>query len=83
MGMFDTVFLKCAGCGEELAVQSKAGPCECEEYTMATAPLSILADIYDDKKYYDSELFCDKCGAQNEIQIQYIATVEKRRLIDG
>ena len=45
MGMFDTVYVKCPGCGERVGCQNKSGGCYLDEYELDTAPIEVLADI--------------------------------------
>ena len=64
MGMFDSVYVKCAKCGTEVEFQSKAGKCDLENYTINNAPPEILIDI-------DKEIgVCKECGHYNQIHVQ-------------
>jgi len=45
MGMFDTVIVRCAYCGGEIQVQTKAGPCMLEIYDLVSAPPQILGAL--------------------------------------
>ena len=42
MGMFDTVWIKCPSCTEEIDVQSKTGDCFLDEYNLENAPLDVI-----------------------------------------
>lgn len=55
MGLFDSVWIACPGCGTAIEFQSKAGECTLTYYSMDDAPLKILADIDGDSEY------CPKC----------------------
>jgi len=45
MGMFDSVWIRCRECGEEVEFQSKAGPCQLRDYRQETVPTEIAKDI--------------------------------------
>lgn len=45
MGMFDSVYVFCPNCGDEVEFQSKAGECVTEEYYLHNMPAEI-AKIY-------------------------------------
>lgn len=55
MSMYDTVEFDCPYCGHELSMQSYAGPCVQNGYTLNTAPASILIDLAGDT------IKCDGC----------------------
>jgi hypothetical protein len=59
--MFDTVYVVCPKCGEESDIQSKAGPCMLERYTVADAPASVLGDL-------DGETLDCNCGLAIAVQ---------------
>ena len=56
MGMFDRVMVDCPNCGDRVELQSKAGNCNLDKYTLETAPVQILVDIMNIPEH------CD-CGA--------------------
>lgn len=41
MGMFDTVYLTCPHCNEEIDCQTKSGECMLNSYTIDNMPMSI------------------------------------------
>lgn len=45
MGLFDTLWINCPKCSEPYEAQSKAGPCNLNNYSIADAPLAVLADV--------------------------------------
>ena len=46
MGMFDSVYIDCPECGEEVEFQSKAGDCVLASYSKGDAiPMTIVADL--------------------------------------
>lgn len=45
MGMFDTVFVPCVKCKNELSFQTKSGPCELRGYPLENAPEDVLRDV--------------------------------------
>jgi DNA-directed RNA polymerase subunit RPC12/RpoP len=65
MGMFDSVYLECPGCGHKQEVQSKAGPCEMMIYTKDNAPAEVLLDV-------SREIVtCEECGEKYKIVFEY------------
>ena len=57
MGMFDTVYVKCPGCGERVGCQSKSGGCYLDEYELDTAPIEVLAGILGGNGW----TYCETC----------------------
>ena len=45
MGIFDSVYVPCPGCGKEHELQSKAGDPYLDRFTLDNAPDVVLADI--------------------------------------
>jgi predicted RNA-binding Zn-ribbon protein involved in translation (DUF1610 family) len=45
MGMFDTVYVECPGCGEEVEMQTKTGPCLLGQYSLDSAPPEVLLGV--------------------------------------
>lgn len=45
MGVYDTIIVKCPNCGADYNAQSKSGPCEMREYSLAEAPEDVLVDV--------------------------------------
>jgi hypothetical protein len=56
MGMFDSVMVPCPKCSEPVEFQSKTGDCQCDVFTLDTAPREILFDIMHDPEQ------CRQCG---------------------
>jgi len=56
MGMFDSVFARCPGCGEKLAFQSKAGLCHLKKYSVYSVPPEIARQIH------GKQIVCPCCG---------------------
>ncbi len=48
MGMFDSVYVDCPNCGGSVEMQTKAGECYLERYTLDDAPAALLIDILND-----------------------------------
>jgi len=49
MGMFDSLFVPCPSCGEDIEFQSKAGACGLNKYRLyMRIPLKIIADLEGD-----------------------------------
>jgi hypothetical protein len=72
MGMFDTVWVPCANCGKLLDYQSKAGPCEMNEYTLDTAPPRVQGDLAGE------ELACVACGNVTGFRVIVVPYVTRR-----
>lgn len=64
MGMYDTVWVKCPGCGEESGFQSKSGECILMDYTLQNCPDDVLADV----NRHSPEV-CN-CGAIFEVDVK-------------
>ena len=46
MGMFDSVFVTCPQCGEEVEFQSKGGPCEMQSIRdLSNVPIDIASRL--------------------------------------
>ena len=45
MGMFDYVWVNCPKCGDEIEFQSKAGPCNLNNYQLHNAPPKVQLDL--------------------------------------
>lgn len=45
MGMFDSLYVKCPKCGEELEFQSKSGPCAMYVFRKRDLPISVALDL--------------------------------------
>lgn len=55
MGMFDSLYVECRKCGEQVEFQSKAGDCYLHSYTLDNCPASVAGDII------GQSMIC-KCG---------------------
>ena len=45
MGMFDSLYVRCSRCGEDVEFQSKAGECYCNSYNVDNCPPAIAGDL--------------------------------------
>lgn len=70
MGCFDTLNFTCPACGKTTSEQSKAGDCGLDNFTLANAPLLVIADINDDGK--KGRLYCEHCNAQLELEVRFV-----------
>lgn len=68
MGMFDSVYVFCPNCGDEVEFQSKAGECVTEEYYLHNMPAEIAKDICGDS------LVCS-CGKLLTLITQCVVSV--------
>jgi hypothetical protein len=44
MGLFDTIWVKCPKCNEDIGFQSKSGDCSMEDYMLEDCPEDVLSD---------------------------------------
>jgi hypothetical protein len=64
MGLFDSVWITCAKCGENIEFQSKADYFPfMNNYTIETAPKHILVDI-------EGPFECNWCGEKGKIEVE-------------
>ena len=75
MGMFDSVYVKCTGCGYNVEFQSKAGNCALQEFSLEDAPADIQRSLIGRLEK------CDHCGAV--ISIHYDGEANKILIFDG
>lgn len=73
MGVFDSVYVPCPGCGKRHELQSKAGECCLDCFDLDNAPAVILADL---GTHPDEEYTCDVCGCEFRLRAVVTATVE-------
>lgn len=45
MGMFDSLYVRCKKCRNEVEFQSKAGDCSLHSYTLSTVPANVAGDL--------------------------------------
>jgi len=62
MGMYDEIEVRCPACGTIDVLQSKAGECELQRYTLKTAPPEILLSLQ-----REGEQYCETCKAHYRI----------------
>lgn len=65
MGMFDRVYVDCPHCGQHTELQSKAGECMLNSWTLKTAPRNVLEDL----AYGGGWRKCKHCEEEIEIEI--------------
>lgn len=70
MGMFDTVWVNCPKCGDELSFQSKSGDCVLANYKLENAPKDVMYNVN-----RHSPIKCE-CGRKYKIDI------DKRELVE-
>lgn len=70
MGMFDYVRARCPKCGEMIEEQSKAGPCQLNDYTLYDAPPAVIGDLADE------EWWCKACDSRLKLRVQMMAALE-------
>ena len=64
MGMYDSVYIECPKCGEQVEFQSKAGECDLTTYNRFTVPANIAMDIEQDIET------CRNCNAKVRLHVQ-------------
>lgn len=45
MGCYDSLWVDCPNCGNQLEFQSKSGDCRLADYTLTNIPSNVLMDI--------------------------------------
>jgi len=66
MGMFDSVYAPCARCGNHIEIQSKAGECCLQIFSINSVPIAVADDL-------DGEVVhCEKCETTNVVTIQKV-----------
>ena len=73
MGVYDTLIIRCVSCNNPIELQSKAGDCHLERFTITDVPLSILADIVE----RDNSIFCDSCKSVFTLKLFYTLIMER------
>lgn len=73
MGMFDTFYVNCPICGNELDIQNKSGPCELKKYSISTVPPSVAGSLHGEVTN------CCGCGTDIEIVTQCVVSVIVKR----
>jgi hypothetical protein len=78
--MFDSVMVKCPGCGQATEYQSNSGPCGLQTYTLETAPIDVMAEFLVGCGWTE----CHKCKTEGVIRLkhppEYVLTAKQ---IDG
>jgi len=80
MGCYDTLNFACPACGKNVAEQSKAGPCNLDDYTLSSAPLSIIASI--NRYSRQGDLWCPHCNTQLDLEVRFFVTPKVRNTND-
>lgn len=76
MGSYDSIHIRCTGCRKSFEVQSKAGGCRFENYSIDNAPMAIVASLVDRSKMDDNTDFkCPRCGIFIQVQAAFIVQV--------
>lgn len=77
MGMFDSVYVQCPHCDEEIELQTKNGECTLGKYYLYNAPADVLLGI-------EGRNRCEKCGMPFHVMLQIVtrAWIEAERTLD-
>lgn len=62
MGCYDSVWVRCPGCGEKVEFQSKAGACLLRSYDPSSVPPEIATDL-------DGDVSECRCGARVRLRL--------------
>lgn len=77
MGVFDTLHLRCTNCGGNISIQSKAGPCCLADYSLVTAPMSVISDV-------DGEtVYCPDCEMVFVIEVEMMLYLKRKPQYEG
>jgi hypothetical protein len=63
--MFDSVYVQCPHCGEEVELQTKSGQCILGRYYLYNAPADVLLGI-------EGRNYCEKCDKPFHVMLQMI-----------
>lgn len=50
MGMFDSLYVECSKCHEQIEFQSKAGACRLDSYNLSDCPPAIAGDLINTRR---------------------------------
>ena len=77
MGMFDSVYVQCPHCEEEVEIQTKHGECILGQYYLYNAPADVLIGV-------EGRHHCDECGMPFSVKTQIVtrAWVEPEHWLD-
>jgi hypothetical protein len=76
MGCFDSVYVQCPVCSEQVEFQSKAGECLLDTFFEDDVPVQIALDIEGERDR------CPKCGTTFKIISEVIKTCRVRGVRD-
>lgn len=69
MALYDSVFVECPHCGDDLEYRSRAGKCELKHYFLNNVPADIAMALDGQREY------CEGC--RNEVTIRIPAGAPK------
>jgi hypothetical protein len=72
MGCFDSVYIRCPECREQVEFQSKAGDCLLESFNEDNVPSKVALDINGEDET------CPKCGIMFTVVAEIIQTCRVR-----
>jgi len=70
MGMFDSLYVSCKKCDNQIEFQSKVGECNLEKYTIANVPPEIAIDLNGQIQT------CEKCDYPNKLIVQVATFIQ-------
>jgi hypothetical protein len=70
MGMFDSLYVKCPSCGEQVEFQSKRGACGLYRYNIYDVPIEIAVDLKNETQQ------CDNCKNFVTLKVQTMALIQ-------
>ena len=71
MGMFDSLFVSCRNCGQEVEFQSKAGDCSLASYRLDNVPPGIAGDLAGETE------ICQRCSSGITLRVQMLVTTDQ------
>jgi hypothetical protein len=87
--MFDRVWIRCPECNLEFEQQTKAGPCQLNDYHLSGYDENVPASILEDLRERDGNdidgynLKCTHCGCQVEVVLHgRVVGIPVKRLMD-
>jgi len=74
MGMYDEVIIRCPDCNEIVKLQSKAGECQFQTYSLDDCPIEIANERRRAIQHLiDREIYCTNCSARLTIKGKIIS----------
>lgn len=69
MGMYDTLWVPCKKCGEQVGFQTKIDKCILKNWNLASVPSRVIYALEGENE------ICDNCDAVNTIRIPKVPVI--------